>query len=115
MRYQASCHCGDVAFTVEAEIESLLECNCSICSRKGSLLFFVPRTSVEFSTPEGAMSTYTFNTHRIRHNFCSTCGCAPVGFGTDPQGREMAAINARCLEDVDLAAFAINAYDGRSA
>jgi hypothetical protein len=115
MNYKASCHCGNVAFAVQAEIDALIECNCSICSRKGSLLFFVPRANVAFSTPESAMSTYTFNTHRIRHNFCSTCGCAPVGFGTDAKGHEMAAVNARCLEDVDLSAFTINAYDGRSA
>ena len=33
-RYAGSCHCGDVAFEAEGEIGELLECNCTICSRK---------------------------------------------------------------------------------
>jgi hypothetical protein len=38
----------------------------------------------------------------------------PYGEGADPKGNEMAAINIRCLEDVDLAAIPVNHYDGRS-
>jgi hypothetical protein len=41
--YKGSCHCGRVAFEVEGELEQVMACNCSICSRKGSLLWFVPR------------------------------------------------------------------------
>jgi hypothetical protein len=114
MNYAGSCHCGDIAFAVEAEIDSLLECNCSICSRKGSLLFFVPRGKLDLKTPEDAMSTYRFNTRKIGHKFCPTCGCSPFGFGVDPDGNEVVAVNARCLEEVDLAQFRINQYDGRS-
>lgn len=115
MGYSGSCHCGRIAFGVDGEIDSLLECNCSICSRKGYLLWFVPRTSVTLDTSESDMSVYTFNTHRIRHAFCPTCGCSPIGFGTDAQGRETAAVNARCLEGVEPSRFTINQYDGRSA
>ncbi len=115
MNYEGSCHCGDIVFAVDADIESLLECNCSICSRKGSLLFFVPRSKLDLKTPEHAMSTYRFNTMKIGHKFCPTCGCAPFGFGQDPDGNEVAAINARCLEDVDLSQFTVHQHDGRSA
>jgi hypothetical protein len=41
MKYKGSCHCGRVAFEVEGTIESALSCNCSMCQRKGSLLWFV--------------------------------------------------------------------------
>ncbi|HET6587333.1 MAG TPA: GFA family protein, partial [Oleiagrimonas sp.] len=43
MSHQGSCHCGRVAFEVEGDPEQLIECNCSHCSRKGYLLWFVPR------------------------------------------------------------------------
>ena len=65
-KYSGSCHCGDIAFEAEGEIEALLECNCSICSRKGSLLWFIPRDRFRLKTPEAKLATYEFNRHR-RH------------------------------------------------
>lgn len=114
MTYSAKCHCGKIAFDVEGEIDSLMECNCSICSKKGYLLWFVSMSQVSFHTPREAMSTYNFNKHVIAHKFCASCGCAPISTGTDANGDETAAINARCLENVDLAKFVIQQYDGRS-
>jgi hypothetical protein len=114
MLYQGSCHCGKIAFEVEGEIDSALACNCSICSRKGSLLWFVPRDKLRLKTPESAISTYTFNKHVIKHQFCSTCGIHPYGEGTDPKGNAMAAVNLRCVENLDLDAIPVHHYDGRS-
>ncbi len=114
MKYQGSCHCGKVRFEVEGEIDGLLECNCSICSRKGSLLWFVSREQMKLLTPEDNAASYTFNKHQIQHRFCKTCGMHPYGEGSDPSGNKMAAINARCLENVDLSAYPVSHYDGRS-
>lgn len=114
MNYKGSCHCGNIAFEVEGELTGALACNCSICSRKGSLLWFVPRDKLQLLTPEKDMSTYTFNKHVIQHRFCPTCGMHPFGEGVDPKGNKMAAINIRCLENVDLAAVPVNHFDGRS-
>jgi hypothetical protein len=33
MKYQGSCHCGNVAFEVEGEIGGVISCNGSICRR----------------------------------------------------------------------------------
>lgn len=114
MRYQGSCHCGGIAFEAEGEIDQVIECNCSICSRRGSLLWIVPREKLQLTTPESAMSTYTFNTHRIHHRFCPTCGCAPLAFGATPDGSQIAAINVRCIPDVDVSALTVQHYDGKS-
>ena len=43
MIYQGSCHCGRIRFDVEGEMGDVIECNGSHCSRKGYLLWFVPR------------------------------------------------------------------------
>ena len=114
MSHRGSCHCGKVVFEVEGEIESVLSCNCSICSRKGSLLWFVPHERMTVRSGEQELSTYTFNRHVIRHRFCPTCGIHPFGEGVDPNGNRIAAINVRCLEDVDLAALPVREFDGRS-
>jgi len=115
MRYHGSCHCGRIAFTAEGEIDTLMECNCSICIKRGSLLWFVPRAQFSLETPEANVATYTFNQHKIRHHFCPTCGCAPYAEGADPKGNPMAAVNARCLDEVDLGAFGRAPFDGRSS
>ncbi|NAX48697.1 GFA family protein [Photobacterium halotolerans] len=114
MKYQGSCHCGNVAFEVEGDIQEALACNCSICQRKGSLLWFVPRSELKLLSQDSAASTYTFNQHVIKHRFCPTCGIHPYGEGTDPQGNAMAAINIRCLDDIDLDAIPVTHFDGRS-
>jgi hypothetical protein len=114
MKYKGSCHCGKVAFEVEGEIDSALSCNCSICSRKGSLLWFVPRDNLTLLTPEDAASTYTFNKHAIQHRFCAICGIHPYAEAVDPKGKPMAAVNLRCLDGIDLAAIPVHEFNGRA-
>ena len=114
MKYQGSCHCGKIAFEVEGALEGVMSCNCSICQRKGSLMWFVPRDALTLKTPDEAASTYTFHKHKIRHRFCATCGIHPYGEAQDPKGNAMAAVNARCLEGVDLSALPVTQFDGRS-
>jgi hypothetical protein len=114
MTYQGSCHCGKIAYEVDGEIEQVFECNCSLCSRRGYLLWFMPRDKVSLKTPESALATYKFNTHTISHHFCPDCGCAPFGFGTDKAGNATAAVNVRCLEGVEPAKLKIVPVDGRS-
>jgi hypothetical protein len=114
MKYRGSCHCGRVAFEVEGEIDGALSCNCSICSRRGSLLWFVPRDNLTLLAPEEAANSYTFNKHVIKHRFCPTCGIHPYGEGVDPKGQRMAAVNLRCLEGIDLSAIPIHEFDGRA-
>lgn len=114
MKYRGSCHCGKISFEVDGELNGAVACNCSICSRKGSLLWFVPRNQLYLQTEEADIAAYTFNKHVIKHRFCSTCGIHPYGEGTDPQGNRMAAINIRCLEGVDLVKVPVQHFDGRS-
>ena len=114
MTYKGSCHCGRVAFEVEGEPTSALACNCSMCSRKGSLLWFVPRDKLRLLTPDEQASTYLFNKHVIRHRFCAVCGIHPYGEGRDPAGNAMAAVNLRCLEGLDLSTIPVEHFDGRS-
>ena len=114
MKYRGSCHCGKIAFEVEGEVSQVMDCNCSICSRKGSLLWFVPRDRLHLLTPQENLTTYTFGDQTIQHHFCPTCGIHPFGEGMDPSGKPMAAINVRCLEDFDFSSIPLGHFDGRS-
>ncbi|WP_375739592.1 GFA family protein [Pseudomonas boanensis] len=114
MKYRGSCHCGKIAFEVEGNLEQVMDCNCSLCSRRGYLLWFVPRDQLHLETPASDLSTYRFNRMHIAHHFCATCGCAPFGEALDPKGNAMAAVNVRCLEDVPLDGLKVVKVDGRS-
>ena len=113
-RQTGSCHCGNVAYEFEGDIGDVLECNCSICAKKGALLHFVPAAAFTLKTPRSALSTYHFNKGVIDHHFCGKCGVASFGEGTDPKGNRIVAINVRCLDGVDPASLKVVHYDGRN-
>jgi len=114
MNYRGSCHCGQIAFEAEGEIGELTACNCSICQRKGSLLWFIPRQKLRLLTSPEAMSTYTFNKHAIKHHFCPKCGIHPFGEAIGPNGQEMAAMNVRCLDGIELESLPVKHFNGRA-
>jgi hypothetical protein len=115
MPVTGSCHCGDLSYTLAGDAPTgAMACNCSICRRKGYLLHFAPADALTLHGKAEAASVYQFNHHNIRHTFCKTCGCAPYGGGTGPDGKEMAAINLRCADGIDLDALQIEQFDGAS-
>ena len=112
--YTGSCHCGAVRYTVEADLsQPVIACNCSICGRTGTMLTFVPPSSFKLLQGEENLTDYQFNQKVIHHLFCKTCGVRSFARGMGPQG-PMVAINARCLEGVDLKSLPVHEYDGRS-
>ena len=113
--YSGSCHCGAVRFTAEADLSTVIECNCSHCSRKGLLLVFTPREKFTLEQGEDKLTEYRFNKRVIAHQFCSVCGVQAHAYGQGRDGAETAAINVRCLEGVDLTQLNRVPYDGASA
>jgi len=114
MQYKGSCHCGQVAFEAEGEIAGGLSCNCSMCARRASVLWFVPRDKFVLTTPESAAASYTFNKHAIEHHFCANCGIHVWGEANDPQGNRIAAVNLRTVEGIDLSKIPVQEFDGRA-
>ena len=114
MHYSGSCHCGAISFTVDADFTSAIDCNCSMCAKRGGLLAFVPRAGLVLHGTQDTVQTYRFNQHKLDHHFCSRCGIAPFSEGVGPNGDKMAAINLRCVADLDLSALTIKQVDGKS-
>jgi len=117
MKYAGSCHCGRIAFEVETGdgIAEAYDCNCSMCRRRGGLLWFGPRSAMELKTPEADLATYRFNHKRLAHHYCPDCGIAPFSEGTHPKtGEATVAVNVRCLEGLDLGSLKIVHVDGAS-
>ena len=107
------CHCGKIAFDFDGEITGAMECNCSLCAKRGGLLHFVPVSAFRLNTPREGVATYQFNKHVIDHHFCTTCGIAPFSEGKDRGGNSMVMVNLRCVDGVDPRNLAIKFHDGR--
>lgn len=114
MAYQGGCHCGKVRFSVEVDLANPIACNCSYCSRRGSILAFTPAEKFSLEKGEGDLTEYRFNTRAIAHLFCAACGMESFARGAMPDGTKMVAVNVRCLEGVDPDALAPRRVDGRS-
>jgi hypothetical protein len=112
MLYTGSCHCGAIAFEVEApEAIVAQDCNCSICSKSGFLHLIVPRPRFRLLRGEDQLTTYTFNTGVSRHTFCRVCGIKPFYVPrSNPDGID---VNVRCL-DVAPCSVTIEPFDGRN-
>jgi hypothetical protein len=111
--YRGSCHCGNVKYEVQTDLDSVLSCNCSICARAGYLLAFVPAQQFKLVSGHDAQRDYQFNKKNIHHLFCSTCGVRSFGRGKGPDGSEMYAINVRTLDGVDLEALKVQKVNGK--
>lgn len=114
MRYQGGCHCGAVRYSAEVDLSNPITCNCSYCSRRGSILAFTPAENFTLEAGADSLTEYRFNTKNIAHLFCSICGMQSFGRATKPDGNEMVAINVRCLEGVEPNTLTTQEYDGRS-
>lgn len=96
------------------ELTQAMSCNCSICSKRGWLLTFIPGTAFRLISGAEEVTIYHFNKNAIDHIFCKTCGTASYGSGKDSEGNVTMAINVRCLDDVDVDTLTINHVDGKN-
>lgn len=112
--YHGSCHCGRVRFEVDADAIRLSRCNCSICTKKGTLNLRVAPEQFRLVAGEDALTLYQFNRNIARHYFCATCGIHP--FSRPRAAPDQYTVNVNCLDDFDLEAERpeIGAFDGRN-
>lgn len=118
MQYEGSCHCGRIAFTVQADepVTEVIDCNCSLCRRRGGLLWFAAREALVLSSDPTQLATYQFHKHHLQHHYCAQCGIAPFSEGVDPRsGQAMVAVNVRCLPGVALDGLTVTAFNGADA
>jgi hypothetical protein len=114
--YKGSCHCGAVHYQVTTDLGNLMDCNCSRCKRLGWIMQPVPGEQFVLEGGADNLSPYRFNTDRIDHSFCSTCGIESFARGQDQDGKETVMINVNCLEDAPAIDRAnIYHWDGASA
>jgi len=110
--HRGGCHCGDVAFEVEAPPElTVQECNCSICSMTGFLHLIVPASRFRLLRGADCLTIYTFNTATARHLFCRRCGIK--SFYVPRSNPDGYSVNARCLDPATIGELVVEPFNGR--
>jgi hypothetical protein len=59
--HQGGCHCGKVRFEATTDLAHVISCNCSICTKHGLLLTFLPATKFTLLDGEEQLEEYRFN------------------------------------------------------
>jgi len=76
-KLQGSCLCGAVRYQIDANIESVCHCHCTMCQKAHGSAFGsyapVPRRTLQFTDGHDAIHEYRSSPAVLRL-FCSTCG-----------------------------------------
>lgn len=111
--YQGSCHCGAIHFSFEAEpVTKGIRCNCSFCSKRGTMMHLVPGAQFHIESKEGALGQYQFGKVQAKHYFCKTCGIHTFSETTRRPGQYI--VNLGCVEGVDTFALETTLFDGKN-
>ena len=108
--HRGGCHCGAVAFEVEAPARIIVsECQCSICRMSGFLHLIVPRARFHLLSGADVLSEYRFNTGTARHLFCRRCGVK--SFYVPRSNPDGYSVNLRCLDRANITQVTIEPFD----
>ncbi len=122
MPITGSCHCGKTAFVIDGAIPAnLTRCTCSFCAKRGTLYAYYEPAQFRLTIPAADVATYRWNTKKVAHSFCATCGCGtysdspafkPDG-SWDGKTRRI-GVNARLFDEFDAAIAPVEVIDGKN-
>jgi hypothetical protein len=122
MPITGSCHCGKTAFEIDGAIPAkLTRCTCSFCAKRGTLYAYYEPAQFRLTTPAADVATYRWQTKKVAHNFCGTCGCGTFSDSPDFKSdgswdgkTRRIGVNARLFDDFDAAAAPVQVIDGKN-
>jgi hypothetical protein len=108
--HRGGCHCGAVAFEVDAPARlTVSDCNCSICRMSGYQHLIVPRARFRLLRGAEVLSEYRFNTGTARHLFCRRCGVK--SFYVPRSNPDGYSVNVRCLDASTIEHIEVERFD----
>jgi hypothetical protein len=120
MVIKGSCHCGRTKFEVSQGPDTVTQCTCSFCSKRGALWAYCTPAQFKLTTPKGADAVYRWQSKTVKHHFCPECGCTTFSESPDwSTGKPdfdnpRIGVNARIFDDFDLGAVPVTVIDGKN-
>jgi hypothetical protein len=108
---EASCHCGAVRLEIEAALDMVTDCACSICRKLGMLWAYYAPRQVRIVPPSGATFIYKRGEKKLEFHTCKTCGCTTHWAAVDKTIDRM-GVNARLMAPDVLAAAQVRKISG---
>ncbi len=113
---KGKCHCGQAAWKLDTDPESVTACNYTVCRRYG-VLWAYGHIEHDIHT-SGETAAYRLSDGgAIDFHFCPNCGCVTPYVATKPddQGRRWTAVNLRLTEPGPIAELPIDHFDGHDS
>jgi hypothetical protein len=109
-RHLGSCHCGDVRFSIDWDIDELTTCDCSLCVKRNAVMVKVPEKALTILQGNERLSHYQWNTLRAHHYFCSACGI--YVFHRKRAASDHYGVNIFCIDGFDPTSISVRATEG---
>lgn len=114
MKHPGSCQCGAVRYQVEMDVTRGNRCNCTICTKLGTINGIVKPAAFELLQGESELSSYGREGGIARRRFCKHCGTQVYGSGhLEEVGGDFVSVNMNTLDDVDPSTLELTYWDGR--
>lgn len=109
MLIRGSCHCGNVAFTLDWQPDPIeipaRACSCSFCIKHGGVWTSCPTGALTVDVKDASrVSKYEFGTRTAAFHICTACGAVPV-VTSEIDGRTYAVVNVNTMEGVEPTLF----------
>ena len=111
---RAACHCGAVRFEIAEAPSWVLDCNCTLCRRYGTLWSYYrgdDQAKLLKKPDVAATSTYSWNDRTLAFHFCKTCGCLTHFQALAPYPELILGVNARMMVGLDPAGVQVRQID----
>ena len=105
MQIIGSCHCGNVAFTLDWNDEqpeiAARACTCAFCLKHGGVWTSNPRSTLVVAVRDPSLvAKYRFGTNTAEFHVCRTCGVVPL-VTSQIEDHTYAVVNVNTFENVD--------------
>ena len=111
--YRGGCHCGRVRYQATSDLAQVVDCNCSICIKRGAIWAFVKPPQFKLVQGGDALTDYQFGKKQIHHRSASRVHRLVLAWAA-LNGDETFAINVNCLDGVDVATLKLTPFDGKN-
>lgn len=106
------CHCGNIKLSLDKRPETLTSCNCSVCSRYGSLWGYYPENKVAIVVGEHEMKSYCWGDRYINFHHCGNCGSVTHYTSTEKANSDKVGVNFRMFDENIRHEITIRRFDG---
>jgi hypothetical protein len=120
MTIKGSCHCKATTFEVAEAPQTVTQCTCSFCSKRGSLWAYYVPSQFKLTSPPENVSFYRWGSKTVKHGFCATCGCGTFtetpdwSTGKPDFDNPKISVNSRLFDDFDLDKVEVVVIDGKN-